>query len=141
MDEKTKKKIEDIRKKHGKVGLNLGCYDDIKEGYINLDKEKFFEGIDVVHNLESLPYPFEGGTFDEVIAICLLEHLDLNRIDFFKELYRICKNNAIIKLKVPYKDEIMRNPDHKGGGGFNFQYFRRLCNQKNYIIKTMIFLS
>ena len=106
--------------------LNLGCYKDIKEGYVNVDKEQFFKGIDKVVNLEKTPYPFENNTFDEVLAYLVLEHLNINRIEFYDELHRICKAGAIIKIKVPFKDKILRNPDHKGMP-FSFMHFTKLC--------------
>lgn len=134
MDKKTRKKIEEIKKEYGKVKLNLGCYKDIRKGYINLDKEKFFEWIDVVHNLEKFPYPFEDNTFDEILANCILEHLNVDRIKFYEELHRICKNEAIIKLKVPFREKIWRHADHRGEG-FTFQQFRSLCSQEGYITK------
>lgn len=55
--------------------LHLGCGEDIKEGYINLDFLKM-DGVDVVHNLNKFPYPFEDNQFDEVYASHILEHLD-----------------------------------------------------------------
>lgn len=132
MDEAIRKRIEEIRKEHGSVKLNLGCFKDIKEGYINLDQAKFNDKIDVVHDLEKVPYPFEDNTFDGVLARCVLEHISENkRKDIYKELHRICKNGAIIYIRVPYKDKIHRCVDHKGGG-FNFQYFRNLCSPEQW---------
>ena len=48
--------------------LNLGCGEDIKAGYINVDFHDHVEP-DVVHDLNDYPYPFEESTFDEVIAL------------------------------------------------------------------------
>lgn len=93
--------------------LNLGCGTDIKQGYVNLDIIKR-EGVDVVHNLDSYPYPFPDNHFDEIIAIHLLEHVD----DFLKtleELYRILKPGGKIKAIVPYFSSTgaFQDPTHK----------------------------
>lgn len=116
--------------------LNLGCFNDIKEGYVNLDQEKFNDKIDVVHDLTKFPYPFEDNTFQEINAIFILEHLDVDRIKFYDELHRISRHYGRIIIKVPFREKMFRSPDHKGGA-FTFQHFEILCNYKrNYLTKN-----
>ena len=80
--------------------LNIGCGQDIKKGYINLDKSKV-KGVDVVHNLDKYPWPFPSNYFDEVYGRDAIEHLrDLNKA--MKEIHRISKPNAKVRLIVPY---------------------------------------
>ncbi len=115
--------------------LNLGCFNDIKEGYVNLDKGRFNVGVDVIHDLENFPYPFKDNTFKKVYARCILEHISVNkRVKVLSELHRICKDKAIIHIEVSYKDKIFRSIDHKGGG-FDFYTFPNLCSQKDYVMK------
>ena len=80
--------------------LNIGCGKDIKEGWINLDMIKN-DGVDVVHNLNNYPYPFEDNSIDEIIAINIMEHLDKPN-DFIKEIWRITKHNAKIEIETPH---------------------------------------
>ena len=54
--------------------LHLGAGKDIKEGWVNHDLVKL-EGIDITHNLNKYPWPWEDGLFDEVYANNLLEHV------------------------------------------------------------------
>ncbi len=63
------KKIDTLKK------LNLGCGLNHREGYVNLDAVKL-PGVDVVHDLNKMPYPFKTNQFDEIICQHLLEHLD-----------------------------------------------------------------
>jgi ubiquinone/menaquinone biosynthesis C-methylase UbiE len=80
--------------------LNLGCGPNKEAGYIGVDKVKL-PTVDVVHNLDIYPYPFEDNSADEVICSHILEHLeDLNKT--MEELYRICKPNALVKVRAPY---------------------------------------
>ena len=80
--------------------LNLGCGTDIKKGYINLDKSKL-RGVDVVHDLDKYPWPFKNNYFDEVYGQDAIEHVnDLFRA--MREIRRICKHNAVVRLIVPY---------------------------------------
>ncbi len=79
--------------------LNLGCGFDYKEGYINCDirgvkADKYFD-------LNKFPYPFKDNSIDKVLISHVLEHLN-EPVNILKEIYRICKNNAIVKIQVPY---------------------------------------
>lgn len=115
-----------------KMKLNLGCYKDYREGYINLDKKKY-KGIrkpDVIWDLNKFPYPFKDNTFEEVLANLVLEHLYRSKLGkIFEELYRICKNDAIIKIKVPYGLSWIMNIDHKSG--FHYDTFITLCSYRD----------
>jgi len=94
--------------------LNLGCYNKILKDHINLDREKYFDGIDIAHDLNEFPYPFKDSEFDEINMPFVLEHLD-NTIKVMEEIYRISKNKAIIKISVPYGIRWIRNMQHKRG--------------------------
>lgn len=80
--------------------LHIGCGKDIKKGYINLDIAKL-PGIDVVHDLNTFPYPFKDNTFYEILANSVIEHVD-DVIKVVTELHRISKPNAVMKIRVPY---------------------------------------
>lgn len=78
--------------------LNLGCGDDIREGYINIDK---YIKADKQVELNKIPYPFETNSVDEILALNVLEHLN-NPYDILLEWHRICKPGAKIILAVPH---------------------------------------
>ena len=80
--------------------LDLGCGNKKREGEIGLDFNDR-TAADVVHNLNSFPYPFEDSYFDEVYIDNCLEHL-AEPIRVMEEVYRILKKNARIKVIVPY---------------------------------------
>lgn len=81
--------------------LNLGCGEDIREGYINVDYIKS-KGVDVVHDLNKVPYPFKSNNFDEIYASHVLEHLDGDWFAIIKELHRILKKGGILRVEVPH---------------------------------------
>jgi|SRR3989338_5434853 len=110
--------------------LNLGCGKDVKEGYVNLDNIKL-GGVDVVHDLNKFPYPFQDNHFDEIYTNHVLEHLtDLVRV--MKELYRITKNNGVIRIKVPYFNcqGAYQDPTHKRF--FTYVTFDYFLNNVHY---------
>lgn len=93
--------------------LNLGSGNLIKEGYVNLDAARL-PGVDVVHNLEEFPYPFESDTFDEVVLHHVIEHLS-DTIKTMAEIHRISKNGAHIFITAPYFSHrgAFQDPTHK----------------------------
>ena len=95
--------------------LNLGCGENIKDGYINLDFRQN-DNIDVVHDLNNYPWPFKINSFNEIIAYNVIEHLD-NFILAMEEIHRISRDNALIKISVPYWNSSFAyiDPTHKKG--------------------------
>ena len=96
--------------------LNLGCGNKIYEGYVNVDKFDFYE-VDVKHDLEKFPYPFDDNSVEEIILSHVLEHIGQDPdifINILKELYRISKNQALIKIAVPHPrhDDFVSDPTH-----------------------------
>ncbi len=86
--------------------LNMGCGDDYREGYINLDlgNESYLKvkiNPDVSHDLNKAPFPFEDNQFEEILIYEVLENIKDFEM-FFSELSRISKPDCIIKITVPY---------------------------------------
>lgn len=94
--------------------LNLGCGEDKKPDYINVDK---FGSPDLQHDLEQFPWPWEENSVDEIILKHVLEHLGQKTeiyLSVIKELYRICANGAKIHVIVPHPrhDDFLDDPTH-----------------------------
>jgi len=79
--------------------LHLGCGLDYKEGYVNCDISKDIKA-DKRFDLEKR-LPFKDNSVSEIIINHTLEHTQ-KPIEILKEFYRICKDKAIIKIRVPY---------------------------------------
>lgn len=81
--------------------LNLGCGHQILDGWINLDRSDFGQQVvrDVTRGL-----PFSDGTFDEILADNLLEHIPPGDDSVFvmNEIYRVCKPGAKVTVIVPH---------------------------------------
>lgn len=59
-------------------------------------------GVDVVQNLNKIPYPFEDEQFDTILASHVLEHLSGNWFLTLRELARILKPSGKLIVKVPH---------------------------------------
>tara|TARA_B100001057_G_scaffold483102_1_gene559400 strand:- start:50 stop:610 length:561 start_codon:yes stop_codon:yes gene_type:complete len=96
--------------------LNLGSGSKILDGYINVDKYDYYKP-DIIHDLEVFPYPFEDNSIEEILLSHVLEHIGQSPevfLNIIKEFYRICKNNSVIKIKVPHPrhDDFISDPTH-----------------------------
>jgi len=106
--------------------LNLGCGQKKISGYLGIDCIQT-PTVDIVHDLNKFPYPFNGNSVDEIIMDNILEHLD-DIIKVMEEIYRICKDGAVIKIYVPYykSSGAFTDPTHKHFFTENsFQYFKK----------------
>jgi predicted SAM-dependent methyltransferase len=96
--------------------LNMGCGHNKKEGWVNVDLSAECQP-DIVCDLESLPWPWESDSVDEVLFNHSLEHIGQSSRTFLgmmKELYRVCRNGARININVPHPrhDNFINDPTH-----------------------------
>jgi len=80
--------------------LNLGCGPNLMRGYVNCDWSKEM-GADKVFDMNNIPWPFKNNSVSEVYMSHVLEHFH-EPLTILKEIYRICKDKAIVKIHVPY---------------------------------------
>ena len=80
--------------------LNLGCGTDIREGWVNLDSAAL-PGVDVVHDINSLPLPFAADSFDEIVCQDILEHI-ADYTPLLKELHRVLAPGGMLRVRVPH---------------------------------------
>ncbi len=103
--------------------LNLGCGEFKKQGYLNVDNFSVSEP-DLRHDLNSFPYPFADDSFSLIEADHLLEHLN-DPFMVMKELHRICKDGAMVKLRVPHFSRGFTHAQHCRGFDVSFPlYFK-----------------
>lgn len=95
-----------------KIKLNLGCGDDYRCNYLNVDKADVPKDYD--YDLDEYPWPFQDDQYIEVLAYHVLEHLK-SPYKAMKEIIRISKNGAKVKVRFPLpKHANMTNdPTHK----------------------------
>lgn len=84
-----------------KVVLNLGCGKVRIPKSIGVDQVKIDDYVDIVHNLDVVPYPFENNSVDEIHFYHVLEHLH-DPIRKLEEIYRILKPGGVLYMRVPH---------------------------------------
>ncbi len=118
--------------------LDVGCGNHKVSGAVGLDFAKI-EGVDVVHDLNKVPYPFKDNSFDAVHANQVLEHLEIPLDQILGELCRICKPKGRIKIIVPHALNVsaFSDPTHKKFfTWFTFDYFG--SNEQSYYSKARV---
>jgi SAM-dependent methyltransferase len=93
--------------------LDLGCGDRKTKGTIGIDCVRL-PGVDIIHDLNRFPYPFEDNTFDKVLMLNIIEHLD-DTIKVMREVYRILKPGGIVHIETVYWNHkhSISDPQHK----------------------------
>ena len=84
----------------GAAVLDVGCGRFKYPGAIGIDRLESTDA-DVQHDLDLLPYPFEDGSFDTVIARHVLEHLEAP-LEVLTELHRITRSGGIVTVITPH---------------------------------------
>lgn len=116
--------------------LNLGAGQDIIEGWVNHDIVSI-KGVDIVHNLNIIPWPWASDSIDEIKLYDVLEHLD----DFMlaiQEVWRILKPGGRVYVSVPYYNSwsFAADPTHKKGfHELTFRFFdpsSSYCKDRSY---------
>ena len=96
--------------------LNLGCGFDKKSDWINVDKIPMSEPDELV-DLEEIPWPWADDSVEEVQMRHVLEHLGATTDSYLaiiKELWRICRLGALVRIVVPHPrhDHYLNDPTH-----------------------------
>ena len=81
--------------------LNLGAGNRALEGAINHDLHKHRPEIDVAHDLNIFPWPWPNGSFDQIVALSVFEHLEANLVVTLNECHRLLRPGGVLIMKLP----------------------------------------
>ena len=99
---KNLSKIKKLIKANGGIKLDLGCGFNRQKGFVGIDKRRV-DGVDIVHDLEQVPYPLPNECCVTILASHIMEHLDPRRfIDIMDELWRLMKPHGQLLISTPY---------------------------------------
>ena len=92
--------------------LDIGCSDKKKPGFIGLDN-RFVDGVDIVHDLDNIPLPFNDGELYAINASHILEHIKPWKIfELMDELWRILEVGGGLDIRVPVGISYKLDPSH-----------------------------
>jgi len=110
--------------------LDIGCgnnkYNNNSDHVIGMDKVDL-PNVDVIHDMEQFPYPFNDCSFEKVIMHHSLEHVSKENntnIKIIEEIHRILKTNGLLIVEVPIGQWFLYDPTHKNYVGvWYWKYF------------------
>ena len=80
--------------------LYLGAGQKRLPGYTHVDIQPEV-GIDVPHDLNVRPWPFDDGSASAIVAEDLVEHLDISLIEFCEEAWRVLQPTGELFVRTP----------------------------------------
>jgi len=139
--------------------LNLGSGGEPLSGFLNVDISPNSPNVDIVHDLDKTPWPFEDNSADEIVMSHCLEHLKDQNLAM-KEIHRILKPGGVTIITVPHFtwQYAYADPTHKHffayptffyyagrGGYFDFEFssssvkieFGKRLSIWNYILEPI----
>jgi len=79
--------------------LNLGCGQDYREGYVNVD---IYPQNDYHFDLNELPWPWHAGAAEEILMLDFLEHFPYAKTDLIlQEVWRVLEVGGFVDIQVP----------------------------------------
>jgi len=101
------------------IKLNLGCGEDIRKGWINIDR-RIIKGIDLCYDISEHAIPLQDKVVAEILCKDFIEHLSWRRVEYLlHECFRVLKSNGLIYIQTPDLEAIAKqvvlNPDFKSG--------------------------
>jgi ubiquinone/menaquinone biosynthesis C-methylase UbiE len=123
--------------------LNLGCGNDYRKGWINLDFNKDVKA-DFYCDING-KLPFNDNEFDYIYIDNVLEHIK-EILNLFDELYRISKDGAIFEIYVPHYSGIyalkhLTHYHYFGIGSLDIMRTESLFNKERYTKARFILLK
>jgi predicted SAM-dependent methyltransferase len=106
--------------------LELGCGAAPTPGYVHHDRRQHAPHVEVVHDLDVLPWPWPDGCCDEVLGLDVFEHLQLMPAQWLGECHRLLRLGGLLRLRVPLFGTPWHliDPTHvRGYHPLNFDYF------------------
>ncbi len=105
--------------------LDIGCGNNKKHPEaVGIDFSSY-SAAEVIHDLNTFPYPFKDDRFDLVYMVSILEHLD-NVYKVMEEVWRITKDGGKIIIFSPtrFSSALYDDPEHKRAFTLrSFDYF------------------
>jgi len=104
--------------------LDVGCGLNKFPGAIGIDRNPRSHA-DVLADLDHPPYPFRGGSFDEIRAIHVIEHVS-DVIRAMEEFHRLLRHGGRVYLETPHYTDFSSfcDPTHRWHlNSFSLRYF------------------
>jgi len=109
-------KVEELLSQNAGIHLDLGGGAHPQRGFINIDIRELPE-VDIVHDLQVVPWPLPDACASRVMASHLVEHISPAGgvfIRFMNEVWRVIKPGGEFMISMPYglSPGFVQDPTH-----------------------------
>lgn len=101
--------------------LNLGCGLKLREGWVNVDTANL-PGVDIHHNLDVAPWPWDDKSVSEILAEHVFEHV-FNPLTFMNEAWRVLEPGGLLCIVSPW---------YQHASAFTDPTHRRFCTNETW---------
>jgi len=93
--------------------LDVGCGSKKYPGAVGMDLSADTDA-DIVHDLDTVPYPLADATFDQIIMQDVIEHVR-EPYAVMRELHRVARAGARVHLRTPHFSSVLAygDPTHR----------------------------
>jgi len=107
--------------------LNLGCGRKPIADAVNHDRTAHHAYVDVAWDLNDLPWPWEDKSFDQIAALSVFEHLDIDLQMSLDECHRILRPGGRLIIKLPMWDSERAHDDCTHRWYFTLRSLDQFC--------------
>lgn len=110
------KDIQELLAEKSGIRLDIGCGAAKQAGFVGMDMRSL-DGVDIVHDVESYPWPLPDESVLCATASHLVEHIAPQRfgfINFMNEVWRVLKVGGEFAIATPhgYSPGYLQDPTH-----------------------------
>lgn len=101
-------------KRNNKIRLDVGCGFNKQPGFTGMDKRDV-KGVDIVHDIEIMPWPIADNECDIILMSHVMEHIKpWLSIDIMNECHRCLAPGGQLWLSMPYANSFgyCQDPTH-----------------------------
>jgi hypothetical protein len=115
--------------------IDLGCGPKKKQGTLGVDHFPY-PGVDLVFDLNRVPWPLNDNLFETVFASHVIEHINFIP-QFMREIHRISKHQADIHIVTPHFSSLdsWKDPTHRWH--LSMEWYAVFCNPDKYLSDQM----
>lgn len=96
--------LDALLKKHGGIRLDIACGQNKRPGWTGIDIREL-DGVDIVHDLEDIPWPLPDECVLAAICSHYIEHINPARFGFIRfmdEVWRVMKPGGKLMVATPH---------------------------------------
>lgn len=104
--------------------VDIGCGGNKLKGFVGVD-HLALPSVDIVHNLEEIPWPIETNSCSWIVFRHAISHLS-DIVAVMRETHRIARQEAVVEIVAPHyaSDNFNTDPTHRINLGFrSMNYF------------------